>query len=583
MSRVIAVSVAMPRWHDIRGHQVFTSIVRNPSNDPIQFGMDGPLGNATAVHTEQVLAFSAEHYDHWTRELNVDRSTWDWCFWGENITLTGIDENDLRIGDVIEIGSSARFEVTSPRIPCFKLAWRIGQPDTILKTMVETGFIGFYLSVVRPGLIGPGDKVTVRRTAADAITVGDLSRMLIGIGEITVDAVRKVLALPALGGQARGMLAKRLTAMKDGERLSIGRWKGWRAFDVEDVIDEADDVRSFVLKAADGQPIAPYRAGQFLTVRLSDKETDNGLSRVWSLSDYDDRPERYRITVKRAIPGVGSAWMHDWVLPGSRLLLRPPAGRFTLDRSGFMRTILISAGIGVTPMLAMLKAHAARGKEAPPLIWIHATANSRSHVHAKEANAILKAHDFQRSVFYTMPLSSDEMYLDYDMVGRPTADNLAAIIDAPYVACPFGRDITLEGRHSDVYLCGPPSFENDVRTTLVGIGIVEEQIHTERFSVATGSSGVSPIEKADIFFEGPDVAAQWTCDEDLTLLELAESVNLSLDHGCRMGRCGACEVTLIEGAVTYDPKPAVVPPAGKVLSCCARPATANIRLRVQTA
>ena len=129
----------------MRGRQVMTSIVRDPIPGPLQIGPEGPVDNSTAVHTEHTLAFPADHYDFWARELGVPRDAWNWAWWGENLTVDGVDEEILRIGDLVTIGT-AEFEVTSPRVPCFKVAWRVGQPDTFLLRMMETGRVGFHVA-----------------------------------------------------------------------------------------------------------------------------------------------------------------------------------------------------------------------------------------------------------------------------------------------------------------------------------------------------------------------------------------------------------------------------------------------------
>lgn len=579
-SEVVALSVGTPKWEDVRGHPVFTSIVRGASPVPLRFGLDGLPGNMTAVHSEQVLAFTAEHYDHWAEQLGVSRAEWGLCHWGENLTLTGFDENALRIGDILEIGPEARFEVNGPRNPCFKLAWRIGQPDAVLRTMIDRGFIGFYLTVVTPGTVSSGDRVVHTVTDPTAITVGDLGRLLGGISEADTDRMRQILSAPALGGQARGMVSKRLATAEDNARMKIGRWKGWRLFEIAETIDEALDIRSFQLTPVDAQPVAPFRAGQFLTIRLSTSETGAAISRVWSLSDYQDYPDSYRVTVKRAGAGAGSAWMHEVGMPGQRVLVRPPAGRFTVDRGGFQRCVLISAGIGVTPMLAMLQAFALRGSESAPVLWLHVTRNGRTHVRASETDALLKAQGYQRRVFYTDPLPDDVPGVDYDEVGRLTAERLTELVASSYVIEPFGRIVTMQGYHSDFYICGPTAFEVAVREALLALEAADGHIHSESFGTAVGSRVGAVVQRADVEFEAAVPPVEWTADEDMTLLELAEAQGLQPDHACRLGQCGACEAGLISGEISYDPAPSVPPSRGRVLLCCARPASARVAIRL---
>jgi ferredoxin-NADP reductase/MOSC domain-containing protein YiiM len=574
---VRAVSAAKPQWHDVGGRQVFTSIVRSPSTRPIWFGPQGPEGNATAVHTEQVLAFSSEHYDHWARQLGVPRDAWDWCHWGENISLSGLDENQLTVGAVVAIGPRARFEVTSPRIPCFKLAWRIGQPDSVLAEMTATGWVGIYLRVLEPGEIGAGDMVRVESQAEAAITVGDLSRLLTDASVTDTALLRRVLANPALGGQARGMIRNRVARIEDQADARRDRWTGWRSFEVERVTDEARAVKSFHLRPADGGPLAPSLAGQFLTVRLPGPPDAPDLVRTWSLSDHDISGGAYRLTVKRLEGGTGSAALHD-IAPGARIDVRPPAGRFTLDRSGFLRLVLISAGIGVTPMLAMLKAHAARGDEGPPVLWLHVARDGAAHVLAGEARQALEGTRFERHIFYTSPGEADAPGRDYDHAGRPTPERIEEILRSDYTLRPFGRDIELSGENADFYICGPAEFEAMVRQALGRMGAPPTHIRSEAFAAKARSGAGAAIASARVRFTASGREAEWSADDDLTLLELAESVGLTPSFSCRMGTCQTCETTLLRGDVAYDPAPAVDAAPGRALICAARPASAVVEL-----
>lgn len=572
---VRAVSVATPAWRDVNGRQVFTSIVRPPSAGPIWFGPDGPEGNATAVHTEQVLAFSSEHYDHWTAVLGVPRAAWDWCHWGENLTVSGLDENRLPVGAVVAIGPQARFEVTSPRIPCFKLAWRIGQPDSVLGQITADGRVGIYLRVLEPGAIAAGDEVRLERADPEAITVGDLSRLLTDAAVTDTVLLRRVLANPALGGQARGMIRKRVARIEDQADARRDRWTGWRPFEVADVIDETEAVKSVRLRPADGGPLAPPLAGQFLTVRLPAEGAD--VVRTWSLSDHDISGGAYRLTVKRLDGGLGSGLLHA-LRPGARVEARPPAGRFTLDRSGFLRLVLISAGIGVTPMLAMLKAHAARGDEVPPVQWIQVVRDGDSHALAAETRAALERLRAERHIFYTSPGEGDLAGRDYDHIGRPTPERLEAILRGTYVLNPFGRDIDLPGENGDFYICGPAAFEAEVRAVLARMGVPPEHIRSEAFAAAARTGGAPAVAAARVRFTASGLEAEWNADDDLTLLELAEEAGLTPAFSCRMGTCQTCETALAAGEIAYDPRPAVDAAPGRVLICCARPASAVVEL-----
>ncbi|MDT9600079.1 MOSC domain-containing protein [Sphingosinicella rhizophila] len=553
-------------------------MVRDAADGPVRFGKSGPEGNETAVHTEQVYAFFAEHYDHWAAALNVDRGAWADCHWGENLMLRGsLREENLHVGDRFRIGE-ALLEVTSPRIPCFKLSWRLGQPEQFLGQLIASGLMGVYFRVIEPGSIGPGDAIVREHEAAEAITVLALSKLLHDPTITDVDVLGRVLSTPGLGGQASGMIRKRINALTDGLLMARGRWQGWRRFMVDDVRVEAEGIKSFRLRPADGGPIGGYRAGQFLTVRLPDEA--GGHVRTWSLSDYDQQAGHYRLSVKQAPGGRASAWLHEKLPVGAEVEVRPPAGRFVLDRGGFLRTVMISAGIGVTPMLAMLKAHAERGAEAPPLLWIHCTHSGRTHAFREEVDALLdKLPGAVRRIFYSRPEPDDVLGVDYDFAGRVTAEAVAAMLQESYRLAPFGRALELTGDNADFYLCGPPAFEQVVRDALGAGGVNPALIRSESFNPA-GAAGAAldTPERSDISFVGSNRATVWLKDDDATLLEVAEACGIDVESGCRMGLCGTCEVGLRSGEVGYVTPPAALPERGRVLLCCAQPLSAKVEI-----
>jgi uncharacterized protein len=575
MAKVIAVSVSIPRLVDIGGRPMSTSIVRDPHEGALFFDRGGPVGNRTAVHTEPVLATIAENYDFWTRQLGVAREAWPPCFWGENLTLSGLSEHTLRVGDRLAIGASAVFEVTSPRIPCIKLSWRLGQPESFLRTLVDSGLTGFYLRVLHPGEICADDSVTLDSPHPDNISVAALSRLLHD-DSIDVEQLRRTLATPGLGDQASHMLRHRLTHLTDGARCKQGRWPGWRPFVVSEIADEAAGVRSFTLQPKDGGALAQYRAGQFLAVRL---QTSAGrtITRTWSLSDYDENGTAYRLTILRAPQGQASSHLHDLTKVGDLLDVRSPGGVFTLDRSSVFRVVLISAGIGVTPLLSMLKAHAAR-ENAPPLLWIHTTRHGGTHALRTEADEIVRDNpQFRSHVVYTAPRPHDRVGIDYDSAGRPTPEQISELLGANYICRPFGREVELPTQAGLFYICGPEGFERRVRGTLMELGVGPSAIHSEGFGRAL-SDRVSVVSCSEVRFRRAQIKASWDSNDGSSLLELAEQHGLTPASSCRTGTCLTCETALIAGRVSYSPQPTCEPAAGRVLICCARPASSVLEL-----
>jgi ferredoxin-NADP reductase/MOSC domain-containing protein YiiM len=576
---VVALSRSNPVLTDIRGRQLMTSIVRDPIPGPLQIGPEGPLDNSTAVHTEHTLAFTASHYDFWARELGVPREQWNWALWGENFTVDGVDEEMLRIGDVVKMGT-AEFEVTSPRVPCFKVAWRVGQPDTFLLRMMETGRVGFHLAVLKPGLVSLGDTVEFSSSQPQNITVADLSRLLLSTSIADVEKLRATLAIPALGKKAAGAVRRRIALIEDRERMRIGRWRGWRRFVLAKVDDEIDGVRSFHLQPTDDQPLAPPAPGQFLSIK-TEKPGEPDLVRTWSISDVDLERRLYRITIKAIEGGAGSHRMHKHLQVGDAIWSRPPAGQFVLDRAGHRRIALFSAGIGVTPMMMMLKGYIERGQGAPPLVWLQVATNGRTHPFKAEIAALLaQVPEVRRIIYYTRPGPEDRVGIDYDRAGRPTEEQLREIFGGTYPLNLFGRELPFPGKETEAYICGPQGFQDLVRNSLLAIGTKPSDIRSEAFVVSTvaGEGLPAVIEKATVRFKQSGITAEWYADDGQTLLDLAETAGLTPPYACRSGLCQSCECAITAGDVQYDPKPSVSVENGRVLICCSRPATEVIEL-----
>lgn len=571
--RVQAVSVSVPRLVEIHGRLVSTSIVHDLHPGPLTFGAGGPAGNATAVHTEDVLAMPAEHYDYWARELGVERSAWGDCHFGENLMLRGLNEHSLRVGDRLAIGPTALFEVTSPRIPCFKLSWRLGQPDGFLERLVHSGLTGFYLRVLRAGEVGPGDPVELASGAPDSISVADLSRLL-SDESADLDRLRAGLSSPALGQQASTMLRDRITRVTDGARCRKGRWSGWRPVEIVRIDEESAGVRSFILGSGSNQPLADYRAGQFISVRFSGPD-GRKQTRTWSLSDYAEGDPSYRISVLRA--GGGSTHWHEHMRVGDTVEIRSPQGSFTLDRATPFRVVLVSAGIGVTPLLSMLKAHARR-PAPPPLLWVHSARNGAVHALRSEAAQVLTANPaFHSHIVYTAPRAEDRHGTDFDSSGRLTRERLRELLGNTYTCRPFGREIELPSYAGMFYVCGPRPFEDWIRTVLMDLGVDASAIQSEQFSRPSLDSTSGP-ERARVQFLRSGKVAEWAAESDLSLLDLAESLGIDAPFGCRAGSCQSCATRVVSGTIRYGLQPTVPPAPGDALICCARPDSTRLEL-----
>lgn len=315
--------------------------------------------------------------------------------------------------------------------------------------------------------------------------------------------------------------------------------------------------------------LAEYRAGQFLTVRLPTMNSQT-ITRCWSLSSYNEGGSDYRITVRRASGGRGSTHLHDSVRAGHVLEIKSPAGEFTLDRSTVFRVTLISAGIGVTPLLSMLKAHANR-EDPSPLLWIHITRNGATHVLRAEAEEILRANpQFRSHIVYTAPSSADRRGIDYHDSGRLDPERYAGLLGATYQCRPFGREIELPAQAGAFYICGPEVFEQSVRAALINFGVDPEGIHSESFG-RNGADDQPTVEQCQVRFKRSSKTVLWRKDMDISLLELAEQEGLNPPSSCRAGSCHTCETSIFAGEVSYQIKPVKLPSEGAALICCARP------------
>ncbi|KAM0340329.1 hypothetical protein ACHAPU_010542 [Fusarium lateritium] len=571
---VVAVSQALPVLHKVNGLEMKTSIIHTPrklSSDYIELDEKGVVGNATAVHDGPVYICLAENYDYWCTELGIDRSDWDWCHWGENITLrcTGsrFSESDFRLGDIWRVGNSVRLQVCGSRVPCMKLSWRCGQKDSWLKTLSDTGRVGVYLRVLTKGRIYPGDIAFQESCSGDKMDVATIARVAFDTDLKTRDTLDLLANHEVLLRLNRLIMSRKLFTMDDKACIGRNAWKGWRDLKVEQIIDEGNGVKSFHLHAADGKTLAWYRPGQFLTIRLP-----TGDARSWSISDWPGRqqPECYRLSIKQA--GSASAWMCNECTVGTVLSARSPAGRFFLDclQSVTPRQIYLSAGIGVTPILAMMKAHASHPNMARvPGVWIHIARDGET-LHFHDEFLKIQNNPIKRFVFMTQPRDKDTLGKDYTHVGRPTLDVLAELLGGTYQFNPFGTaDIDLPSSFSAVHICGPHEFEDSMREMLKTFKIPPPFISSESFS--TSGKAIGDLEKSRVRFLKSNKTAQWNKSKPMSLLELAESVGLTPDFGCRVGACGSCAAKVTCGSVSGG-----VQMDGTVLTCSATPASEEI-------
>jgi ferredoxin-NADP reductase/MOSC domain-containing protein YiiM len=512
-----------------------------------------------------VLVYQIDSYRHWQRHFG--RDDFEFGQFGENFTVDGLADDTVCIGDRYRIGE-AEFEVTQPRVTCFRVGMRLREPE-LPALLVAHRRPGFYLRVIREGRVQAGDQIVRTHVGRHALSVAEADALLY-LPHRDTDRLRAAVDIPALspGWQQsfRDLLAAERGTPATAPPAGVERgWPGFRQLRVTEVVAESSTVTSVYLAAENGGGLPRPTAGQYITLRVPGAG-DPPPVRSYSLSS---RPgaDTYRISVKRE--GTVSAYLHSQLRPGSVLDVAAPRGEFVLadDASPIL---LVSAGIGVTPVLAML--HQLAATHSPREVWwIHTTRDAKQHAFAAEAHELLQA----------LPRAHERIF--YTSADADPPPGIPVIRGRPTLAALTGLGLPAD---ASAYLCGPASFMDDLRDVLAEIGIAPDRVHTELFGALApinpgvtdarhptphqppGPAGTGPR----ITFARSGLAVRWA-DRHRSLLELADACDVPTRYSCRTGVCHTCITPLLAGGVTYSPNPLEPPADGTVLICCARPDT----------
>jgi ferredoxin-NADP reductase len=344
-------------------------------------------------------------------------------------------------------------------------------------------------------------------------------------------------------------------------------WAGFRPLRVTKVVPETAAVSSIYLTAPDASPLPAAQAGQYLTLRIPRVGTPPPV-RSYSLSSAPGASS-YRISVKHEPHGAASTYLTSSLRPGAVLEAAAPRGEFVLD-TGTGPVLLISAGIGVTPVLSILNQLAARRSDRE-VWWIHGARRPQEHPLAAEAHALLTAMPHAHEhVFYSAATPSQRRH-SHAASGRLTKDKLAGL------AVPAS---------ASAYVCGPASFITDMQDALTAIGVAPARIHAELFGALppitpgvtgqvnrpphqpSGPPGTGPL----ITFARSGISVPFATERG-SVLNLADACDVPTRWSCRTGVCHTCITPLLSGDITYSPDPLEPPPDGQVLICCAQPST----------
>jgi Uncharacterized protein conserved in bacteria len=600
MAVLLAVNVGLPQDIEWQGKTVHTAVWKRPVSGRVmvrRLNIDGDgqgdLGGHGGEH-RAVMVYQAASYRYWENFLG--RTTLDYGSFGENLTVDGLADDEVTIGDRYRIGA-ALLEITQPRVTCYRVGMRMQEPR-MANLLVAHRRPGFYFRVIEEGLIGAGDAITKEREGS-GMTVAEIDALLYLPGKSPAK-LKRATQIPALSKGWRQSFDELLAAgpaasgnvALGGPASPAPAWRGFREVRVVATHEESALVRSFILEAVGGEPLPKAKAGQFLVLRLTRKPCGSELAnesssrkaivrkltptveggevspapiiRSYSLSDTSTAG-RYRISVKRGT-GAGSQFLHDHIREGDIFGISAPRGTFCLvddDRP----VVLWGAGIGITPLLSML--HELATATPRPVYWIYGTRDGSDNPFREEVAALLSRLPTAKHLLaFSRPRAEDRNRAAFDIEGHIAIANIREL------------GVPADARF---YLCGPTTFLQQLRDELHSAGHADviSELFGGQESFQPGVIGAKirpPHVPANEERTGPmvsfvrsGIAVHWGTHY-ASLLELAEACDVPVRWSCRAGVCHSCETALIGGNADYTSDPPDPPAEGRILICCSKPA-----------
>ena len=577
--RLLSVNVGLPREIEWKGKSVHTAVWKDAVVGRRKVGrlnIDGDGQGDLQGHGGEhraVLVYQIDSYRYWERQLG--RKDFVFGQFGENFTVEGLSDEQVCIGDRYRIGS-ALFEVTQPRVTCYRLGIRMDEPR-MAALLVKHHRPGFYFRVLETGEVAAGDEIVKVGNAPELMTVAEADALLYLGGRSRVQ-LERALRIPALSAGWRNSFEAMLTKNPSGNAMTgkVGpatpasaglTRRGFRPLKVSRKVRESSQVFSLLLEPTDKQPLTRALPGQFVVLRLRPTSNAPLLMRSYSLS-AEPSDECYRVSVKREAHGAASIYIEDELQVGDVVEVSAPRGNFTLW-PGNAPVILLSGGIGATPVLAILRALAAE-TSSREIWWVYGARSGSEHPFAEETRSLLNVLSHShRHIRYSSPSPEDRLGIDFDAPGRVSIQVL--------------KELGLP-RNGDFYICGPSTFMSDLTAGLAACGVAPSCIHTEIFGAGPSiTPGIAasprrlPHLPPGLRESGPLVAfvrsglnVRWGV-QFKSLLELAEACDIPVRWSCRTGVCHTCESGLVAGTVGYCPDPLEAPAEENVLICCSHP------------
>jgi MOSC domain-containing protein YiiM/ferredoxin-NADP reductase len=578
MARVLSVNVGLPRDIEWKGRTVHTGIWKDPVDGRRRVGrlnLEGDGQGDLAGHGGEqraVFVYQIESYRYWQERLK--RTGFVHGQFGENFTVAGLPDDAVCIGDRYQIGS-ALFEVTQPRVTCYRVGIRMSEPR-MPALLTSSGRTGFYFRVLKEGDVGAGDEIRKVGEADVRMTVAEINALLYS-PDHPRDRLERALRIAALSPGWRwsfDALLRTQTATAGSGNAGLmpaaaahPATPGFRPLTVTAIDQESEDVVSVTMRRPDGQALGAALPGQYVVLRLQRTAGSPPIFRSYSLSGPIST-EHCRISAKVEPDGAAGTYLRTNIRIGDTLEVSAPRGSFVLQ-PGERPVVLLSAGIGATPVLAMLYALAA-ARSPRPVLWLHAARDLQHHPFGAEVRNLMLALAHGRSyICYSRPGSRDKMGEDFDAAGHLSRSVLEGV--------GFPRD-------ADVYLCGPTRFMADMKEALAALGV--RRVYVEIFNgsesrtpgIVDGETRVPHVPAGDadtgprVSFARSGITAHWKSSAYQSILELAEACDIPVRWSCRTGVCHNCETGLVSGAIVYGPEPLEKPADGNLLVCCSQPA-----------
>jgi len=475
------------------------------------------------------------------------------------------------IGDRYQIGE-ALFEVSQPRVTCYRLGIRMNDTQ-MAALLVARGRPGFYCRVLKEGIIRSGDAIELVAQGPERMTVREIDGLLYLPGHAR-EELERASQIPALSPGWKTSFAA-LLQQKDADGNSglvsdispPSAWAGFHTARIAAIEHETSDVVALELEATDGTNLPVPSPGQFVVLRLQSPLVAATAMRSYSICGVPSAT-RYRLGIKREPQGTAGTYFAERARAGDLIEMSAPRGSFILQ-PGDAPVVLLSAGIGVTPVLAMLRA-LADGSSQRAVWWLYGARNGSEQPFAADVRQLLSILPRSTShVWYSRPSDQDVLGRDYDVAGHIDTSGFTALGITP---------------DAHFYLCGPTGWLETLQTQLQQWGLPAGNFHTELFGsrpaitpgivaaasrpphAPDGLPGTGP----SVSFVRSNLQVRWNT-RFTSVLELAEACDVPVRWSCRTGVCHTCETGLISGELTYNPQPLEPPAQGNTLLCCSTP------------